>query len=153
MRVYENYKGMKKWKEPETADIVYDDKEGEFTQLLIAHDYLDDIIWATAKPTYFLEVKTTTKECVTKFFLSKSQYQRVSCCCKSGWLDTDKTQMQRMKLGAHASDEVYIILRVFNLDKRNIDMRLYVDPAGMEDKELKFTPESYTGVPLAYDGR
>ena len=61
--------------------------------------------------------------------------------------------MKEMKLGAHASDEVYIILRVFNLDKENIDMHLYVDPAGMEDRELKFTPESYTVVPLASNGR
>lgn len=61
--------------------------------------------------------------------------------------------MRGMKLGTHASKEVYIVLRVFNLDKENIDMRLYVDPAGMEDRELKFTPESYSVVPLASDGR
>ena len=45
------------------------------------------------------------------------------------------------------SAEVYIILRVFNLDKDSIDMRIYVDPAGMQGKELEFTPESYSVVP------
>jgi len=69
---------MVEWKGSETADITYDDKKGEFTQLLIANGYLDGSIWAAAKPKYFLEVKTTTKECATKLFLSKSQYRRVS---------------------------------------------------------------------------
>jgi hypothetical protein len=61
--------------------------------------------------------------------------------------------MQRMKLGVQASTEVYIILRVFNLNRDIIDMRLYVDPAGMEERgELHFTSESYSVVPLAGDG-
>ncbi|KAL2065322.1 hypothetical protein VTL71DRAFT_2991 [Oculimacula yallundae] len=135
--VHEDYQGMERWTGSETADITYNDDEGEFTQLLIANGYLDGSIWAAAKPKYFLEVKTTTKACATKLFVSKSQYRR----------------MQGMRLGAHASDEVYIILRVFNLDKENIDMRLYVDPAGMEDREVKFTPESYSMVPLSSYGR
>jgi hypothetical protein len=47
--------------------------------------------------------------------------------------------MCRMKLeDGKPSAEVYIIFRVFNLDKYNIDMRIYVDSAGMEGKELEF---------------
>jgi len=47
--------------------------------------------------------------------------------------------MCRIKLeDGKPSAEVYIIFRVFNLDKYNIDMRIYVDPAGMEGKELEF---------------
>ena len=68
---------MEPWREPETADITYDDTEGEFTQLLIANGYLDTSIWARAKPKYYLEVKSTTKECATRLFLSKSQHKRV----------------------------------------------------------------------------
>ena len=46
------------------------------------------------------------------------------------------------------SPEVYIILRVFNLDKDTIDMRLYVDPKGIEEAgDLVFTPESYSVLP------
>lgn len=53
-----------------------------------------------------------------------------------------------MKLkDSEPSTEVYIIIRVFNLDKDSIDMRVYVDPAGMQGKELEFTPESYSVVP------
>ena len=55
-----------------------------------------------------------------------------------------------MKLGEQAATEVYIILRVFNLDNDGIGMRLYVDPAGMEERsELVFTSESYSVVPSA----
>ena len=77
MTVHENYRDMELWRGAETADITYDDTEGAFTQLLIANSYLDGSIWARATPKYFLEVKSTTKECATRFFSSKSQYQRV----------------------------------------------------------------------------
>jgi hypothetical protein len=61
--------------------------------------------------------------------------------------------MQRMKLGERATNEVYIILRVFNLDRDGIDMRLYVDPARMKERsELHFTSESYSVVPSSRDG-
>jgi len=61
--------------------------------------------------------------------------------------------MQRIKLNVQASAEVYIILRVFNLDRDKIAMQLYVDPTGMEERgELQFTSESYSVVPLARDG-
>ena len=49
------------------------------------------------------------------------------------------------------SSQVYIILRVFNLDKETIGMRLYVDPKGIEESgELVFiaeSPESYSVLP------
>ena len=78
VKMHENYEGMKQRKGTETADITYDDIEGEFTKLLIADGYLDESIWADAKPMYFLEVKATTKECATRLFLSKAQHRRVS---------------------------------------------------------------------------
>jgi hypothetical protein len=67
---------MDAWRGAETADITYEDKKGDFTKLLVENGYLDDI-WRDAKPKYYLEVKTTTKQCATRFFVSKSQYQRV----------------------------------------------------------------------------
>jgi hypothetical protein len=52
--------------------------------------------------------------------------------------------MQRLKLNTQESAEVY---------KDKIDMQLYVDPAGMEERgELQFTSESYSVVPPARDG-
>lgn len=76
MKVHEDYDDMEAWNGAETADITYDDKDGELTKLLVENMYLDDI-WIGATPKYYLEVKTTTKECGTRFFVSKSQYQRV----------------------------------------------------------------------------
>ncbi len=59
--------------------------------------------------------------------------------------------MKKMRLAkGEVSPEVYIIFRVFNLDKDGIDMRLYVDPKGVEEGgELVFTPESYSVLPSA----
>jgi hypothetical protein len=74
--VQENYRDMELWRGAETADIIYDDTEGEFTKLLISNGHMDRSIWARVTPKYFLEMKATTKECATWFFLSKSQYQR-----------------------------------------------------------------------------
>jgi hypothetical protein len=68
---------MEPWRGAETADITYHDTEGEFTRLLIENGYLDERTWAGARPKYFLEVKTTMKECGARFFVSRSQYQRV----------------------------------------------------------------------------
>ncbi|KAN0093560.1 hypothetical protein V8E51_016744 [Hyaloscypha variabilis] len=122
--VHEKYQDMEVWEGYENADIIYNDTTGEFTKLLIDNGYLDRNVWANAiPPKYSLEVKTTTGECDTPFFLGLKQYR----------------QMCRMKLeDGKPSAEVYIIFRVFNLDKYNIDMRIYVDPAGMEGKELEF---------------
>jgi hypothetical protein len=62
--------------------------------------------------------------------------------------------MERMRLtDEEVSPEVYIIFRVFNLDKDTIDMRLYVDPKGIEDGGvLAFTPESYSVLPAGSSG-
>jgi hypothetical protein len=76
VKVHEDYCTLDQWRGTETADITYDDTEGEFTKLLVENEYLDEA-WLGAKPKYFLEVKTTTKECSTRFFVSKSQYERV----------------------------------------------------------------------------
>lgn len=63
----------------EQADIIFDDKDGDFTQYLIDKLYLEPERHRRAKPIkYFIEVKTTLKKCDTKFYMSKSQYRRVS---------------------------------------------------------------------------
>ena len=41
--------------------------------------------------------------------------------------------------------EVYVILRVYNLGRRDMDMRIYVDPYTMSrEKKLIFQAESYS---------
>ena len=41
--------------------------------------------------------------------------------------------------------EVYVILRVYNLGRRDMDMRIYVDPATMKrERKLEFQAESFS---------
>lgn len=45
---------------------------------------------------------------------------------------------------------IYVIMRVFNLGQEDMGMRIYVDPATMEQNgELQFQAETYTVVPAA----
>ena len=65
----------------------------------------------------------------------------------------DKNQMSRMKLkDREPSAEMYAIIRVFKLDKGRTDMRLSVDPAGMQGRELQVRPESFSVVPKSKTG-
>jgi hypothetical protein len=76
--VHEKYQDMEVWEGYENADIIYNDTTGEFTKLLIDNGYLDRNVWANAiPPKYSLEVKTTTGECDTPFFLGLKQYRQV----------------------------------------------------------------------------
>ena len=77
MTVHESYQDMGAWEGYEQSDIMYNDIKGEFTQLLIDNGYLDGKVWANAKPRYSLEVKSSTGDCKTTFFLGIGQYQRV----------------------------------------------------------------------------
>ncbi|KAF7557162.1 hypothetical protein G7Z17_g877 [Cylindrodendrum hubeiense] len=86
---------------PEYADIVYDDANGAFTKLLVENGYLNREVWDHKKPHYLLEVKSTTGPCNTPFFMSKGQYRR-------------------MHTYRESVDTIYIILRVFNVDKDSV---------------------------------
>ncbi|KAH8654536.1 hypothetical protein BGZ60DRAFT_532903 [Tricladium varicosporioides] len=120
--IHPSYAGVEAWHGAESADITYEDSSGAFTNLLMHNGYLDSVVWKDQTPRYFFEVKTTTMECDTTFFLGRGQYER----------------MQRMKLGDRdASEEVYCILRVFKIDSIDLDMKIYVDPAGMRDMAMK----------------
>ncbi len=81
VRVHEKYSDMPPWKGAETADIVYEDRSPEykFTKLLVDNGHLPgNRLEPGPDLKYYLEVKSTTKECGTRFFVSKAQYQRVS---------------------------------------------------------------------------
>ena len=67
---------MPAWNGAETADIVYDDVGGEFTDLLYDLGHLSGDPFRVKR--YYIEVKTTTGACGTRFFMSKAQYRRVS---------------------------------------------------------------------------
>lgn len=71
---------MDPWCGRETSDIVYHDVDGVFTNHLVEKGYLGSDMWAGVKDVeYYVEVKTSTGACQTPFYMSKSQYSRVSC--------------------------------------------------------------------------
>ncbi|KAH0527319.1 hypothetical protein TsFJ059_002332 [Trichoderma semiorbis] len=125
------YATIQPWHGRETSDLVYHDKMGTFTKLLIDNCYFDASTWEHRRPTYHFEVKTSVSSCETRFFVSKNQYK-----------------MLHDNRGKENS--VYIIMRVFNVVNGNIGLRLYVDPAELEAKEeLLFTAETWSVVPGA----
>jgi hypothetical protein len=76
VKIHEDYHDLEKWNDDD-VDIVYDDKEGVLTQLLVGSGYLDKNIWIGARPKYWLEVKSTTKKCGTRFFLTNPEHEKV----------------------------------------------------------------------------
>ncbi|KAH6990080.1 hypothetical protein EDB80DRAFT_164384 [Ilyonectria destructans] len=122
------YALIQPWGPRETDDIIYDDVEGTFTELLIENGYLKEA-WDGKKPHYLIEVKTTTGLHDTKFYMSKAQYRR---------------------MGNHrdSTDTIYMIFRVYNADKDSVRVRVFVNPAKLEEsKHLLFTAETWSVVP------
>ncbi|CZR61946.1 uncharacterized protein PAC_11843 [Phialocephala subalpina] len=128
VRVHNKYRNLQSWTGRETADITYIDSTGQLTNLFIEKGYLGRQLWENQRPSYFLEVKTTTRDCGEQFYMSGSQYQR----------------MQSMKLSPQtASPDIYVLLRVFNLEGR-IGLRVYVDPESSRlAGELQFDVDTW----------
>lgn len=78
VRVHDKYRDLEPWSGFETADIIYTDSEGDLTKLLIDKGYLENETWENVRPTYYLEVKTTTRNYDEPFYMSDNQRQRVS---------------------------------------------------------------------------
>lgn len=79
--MHNKYRDLAPWNGRETADITYVDTGGILTRLFIEKGYLQSEIWQNERPKYFLEVKTTTWDYTEQFYMSGSQYQRVSLLC------------------------------------------------------------------------
>lgn len=71
-----DYADMSAWAGRETSDMVYNDTDGVLTSLLIEKGYVTQS-WQSARPFYYLEVKTTPGDSGTHFHMSKHQYARV----------------------------------------------------------------------------
>ncbi|PTB37137.1 hypothetical protein M441DRAFT_175588 [Trichoderma asperellum CBS 433.97] len=131
VRAHPNYRNMASWRGRETADLVYDDTEGQLTNTLIGCGYLDQDEWHNARPKYYIEVKTTTGPRETPFYMSNSQYER----------------MRRTHATPDRS-EIYMILRVFWLNSDNISMCVYFDPEQLrQDGRLLFTAQTWSVTP------
>lgn len=143
----------------ETSDIVYYDWSLTLTRILLDNGYLPRHLrrpTGLTVPRYLIEVKSTTGACDNAFFMSKSQYRRVSL---------NQTHLERREKDAkviqkmqkytfeHPNPQenatVYVIFRVYNLGKDNMSLRIYIDPEVLRRQdELRFTPESYSVTPV-----
>lgn len=79
--MHEAYKDLAPWLGRETSDIVYEDTRSKLTAVLIDKGYLIRSIWQGKTPKYYIEVKTTTEQWDEPFYVSASQYERVSLNC------------------------------------------------------------------------
>jgi len=115
--------------EIELTDIVYSDREGELTALLIEAGYLASSSWLGCTPKYHIEVKTTMGSMNYPFFCSQKQFER----------------MEDMELsdGGEDADDVYLIARVFGLGRDRMGMKLYLDPWKLRRTKLKFCANVY----------
>ncbi|KAG4253684.1 hypothetical protein FPRO04_08918 [Fusarium proliferatum] len=129
--IHPEYADLTRWPNRETADLVYPDTQGDLTRILVDAEILNGD-WSTRRPTYFIEVKTTTGPCGAPFYMSGNQYRL----------------MERIH---HSSDfsEVYIIFRVFFLlDRSQINYCVYPDPKRLQDDgRLIFTGTTWSVTP------
>jgi hypothetical protein len=86
VKVHNKYGDLEDLPGKEIADIVYVDYDGHLTRFLrerCVNDFpLPEsfVPSASAPVEYLIEVKTTTQDWNTRFFMSTHQYDRVSSC-------------------------------------------------------------------------
>jgi hypothetical protein len=78
------FEALTPWSGRETADLVYTDADGAFTKYLRATcdggfppQIQQNHNFGISPIEYYLEVKSTTGACGTRFFMSGKQYERV----------------------------------------------------------------------------
>ncbi|ORY18241.1 hypothetical protein BCR34DRAFT_596464 [Clohesyomyces aquaticus] len=138
--VHPRYADLQEWRGRETADLVYTDRSGHLTQHLRTNciggfpGQIPEIHnFATHPIEYYLEVKTTTSACGTRFYLSNSQYKR----------------MEDMAIGLFQQpNKLYVLLRVFDLVTPNVGLKLFVDPWKLRGSDLEFEAEQWFGRTL-----
>ncbi|KAL6361994.1 hypothetical protein LRP88_05477 [Fusarium phalaenopsidis] len=124
-----DYTDIQPWNHRETSDLEYNDREGALTELMIENGYLERDIWQNKKPRYYLEVKTTTGPCEAPFYMSKSQYILIHECQDS-------------------EDKIYVVFRVYEVEKAAVQLRVYVNPARLERSgHLTYTAETWSVRP------
>ncbi|KAF9772494.1 hypothetical protein IL306_009798 [Fusarium sp. DS 682] len=133
--IHPDYSDMLPWTAQKTADIVYFDRKRVLTNHLVNKGYLDKTAWQNKKPLFLIEVKSTMGHSRTPFYMSKRQYQRMQ--------ENSNTTLSPATLPT-----IYLIARVSNVDKSNVEVKLYVDPEKLrKDGSLVFTGETWSIVP------
>ncbi|KAG8677589.1 hypothetical protein FPOAC2_03723 [Fusarium poae] len=141
INVHPTYSDMPPWNGQETADIVYFDRGRELTRHLVEKRQLRPE-WLGLKPWYLIEVKSTTGDSRTPFYLSKRQYEKMGQYTDTSAWCTVSTATATVPI------PIYLIARVSNVGKTNIHLDLYIYPATLRvSNSLVFTPESWSVVP------
>ncbi|KAF2680362.1 hypothetical protein K458DRAFT_94472 [Lentithecium fluviatile CBS 122367] len=134
---HSRYADMANWIGRETADLVYTDRDGSLTRYLRENctggfpsgiaanrDFVDQPI------EYFLEVKTTTGGCGTRFFMSGSQFQR----------------MESLELAFRTViDKIYVLFRVYDVASRGRGVKIFVDPCRLRGSCIDFEVGTWHG--------
>ncbi|KAJ4011027.1 hypothetical protein NW766_007659 [Fusarium irregulare] len=146
--VHPDYADLSHWSRRETADLVYIDASGRFTNTLIEAGILTADEWSGKQPTYYFEVKTTTGPCKTPFYMSGNQYHLVSSLRYPIETSADRLQMERIHYNGDRS-EVYMIFRIYSLlDGGRINYCVYMDPKKLRDEgRLVFTEGTWSVRP------
>ncbi|CAG1990494.1 unnamed protein product [Fusarium graminearum] len=140
INIHPNYSDMPVWTGQETADIIYFDRGRGLTKHLVGKGQLGPS-WLNKKPLYLIEVKSTTGDRRTPFYMSKRQYQKMGEYSRTLALSTATT-----------SPTIYLIARVSNVDNPNIRLDLYFYPSTLRAQgSLVFTPETWSVVPGSVD--
>lgn len=131
VNVLDDYKDLRSYSSIiETADIVYHDRNNELFEILRARGHFTNVQTPPDPFTFQIEVKTSTSNLETEFFVSQRQVNL---------MENAKTMDS---LGQ--SRVCYIIARVFNLGRKDMGFALYVNPAQLrEDGFLIFESTSY----------
>ncbi|KAH9866598.1 hypothetical protein J1614_008290 [Plenodomus biglobosus] len=129
------FQDLAAWHGHETSDLVYKDNNGAFTQYLRDNcvggftPYIFETRDMRTSPVeYYLEVKSTTGRCGTRFYMSGKQYER----------------MESMALGLlKPSNKVYVILRVYDMLTPDVALEIFVDPIRFKGTKLEFETEQW----------
>jgi hypothetical protein len=148
IRDHPDYRDLAPWTGQEVSDLMYTGNSFQLTTFLIKasrpHAHPRFLSQFLARPVKFhLEVKTTLGPCTTPFFMSQNQYRlmREKACDQESW-DTP--------------EELYVVLRVYNLLSKQIGVRAYVNPWHLKDGVLEFVADPWKVAPRAdedTDGR
>jgi hypothetical protein len=115
-----------------------DNSEGSFPpQIDVCRDF-------EANPIeYHLDVQTTIKAPENRFSISSGQYERVRCLSITLSFHSKQRgadywmQMESMALGIFQKPtKVYVLVRICDLNRWNVKMKIFVDPMRLKGSEL-----------------
>ncbi|KAL9610942.1 MAG: hypothetical protein Q9167_004384 [Letrouitia subvulpina] len=137
-QVCSGFEDISAYEEVEVADITYHDEHGKLARWLHQQGYNDALNWVDGGMTFYLEVKTTIRECTIPFIMSAGQIEHARRFTKYA---SDQSSYSR-----------YLIIRVFRILDECRNMRVYVDPHALIKKgQLEKSARQYSIVPARHE--